>query len=124
MPTGSIKHVYRPQRTFDDDLMDLSAFFTANDLSIDGVDAAALAAAVEAQRAEQSEEGRLVGAKTAHHETFIRQQRARFDLFRQALAFARAKYRTNPAKLAELGRFTRRYDRSGASTSETPDPTE
>ena len=110
--------VYRPQRTFDDDLVDLAGFFSANELSLDGLDAAKLNAVGVEQRDSRADDARLLGAYKAHHEAFIREQRARHVLYTQALDYAHAKFKANPAKLAELERFRRRMTRNGSTPRE------
>jgi len=114
--------VYRPQRTFDDDLVALAGFFGANGLSFDGIDQAKLAEAGQGQREEKAESERLLGAYRAYYEAFIRQQRARHVLFTQALEHARAKFKTNPAKTAELSRFRRHVVRNGGALREAGSP--
>src|SRR5262245_2416776 len=101
--------VFRPQRTFDDDLVSLAGFFGSNKLAFDGIDADILGAAGQTQRDEKTETDRLYGAYRAQYEGFIRQQRARHVLYTQALDHARAKYKANPAKTAELARYRRHF---------------
>jgi len=111
-------HVYRPQRTFDDDLMALAGFFGSNGLSFDAIDQARLVEAGQGQREEKTESDRLLGAYRAHYEAFIRQQRERYVLYTQALEHARAKFKANPAKTAELSRFRRHVVRNSGVTRE------
>jgi hypothetical protein len=114
--------VYRPQRTFDDDLVDLAGFFVANGLGFDGVDGARLQTVGAEQRDDRAEEGRLLGAHRAHHEAFIRNQAARHGLYMQALAYARAKFRTDSAKIAELSRYRRHIVRNGTPAPDDATP--
>ena len=112
--------VYRPQRTFDDDLVSLAGFFASNKLVFDGIDAGSLSTAGQTQRDEKAETDRLYGAYRAQYEAFIRLQRARHVLYTQALDHARAKYKANPAKTAELARYRRHVVRNGTVRPEPP----
>ena len=105
--------VYRPQRTFDDSLFDVAAFFRRKGLSLDGIDAVALLGLGETQRDERQEDGRLAGEADAFHQQFIRDQAARHVTYMKALKLARAKYDGYDAVLAELEHFRRHVGRGG-----------
>ena len=112
MPSSAKEKVYRPQRTFDDDLVDLAGFFAVNELLFDGIDGAKLASLAGEQREERADEGRLLGAHRAAHEAFIRNQAKRHGAYMQAREYARIKFREDSAKLKELSRY-RRHARNG-----------
>ena len=126
MPTTAKERVYRPQRSFDDDLVDLAGFFGVNQLVFDGLDDAKLLALGTEQRDERAEKGRALGAYQASQEAFIRNQARRHGAYMQALEHARTKFREDSAKLKELNRFRRHLTRSGngnGSTRVDPAPT-
>ena len=120
MPTNSKERVYRPQHTFDDDLVDLAGFFSANELAFDGLDGAKLAALGTEQRQERADEGRSLGAYRAAHEAFIRHQATRHSAYMQALQYARTKFRENSGKLKELDRYRRHLARNGNGNGSLP----
>jgi len=122
MPSDAHERIYRPQRTFDDDLMDLSGFFTVNELAYDGIDGAKLAALAAEQREERAERGRVLGGYRAVHEAFIRNQARRHSTYMQALEHARAKFRDDSAKLKELERYRREVGRNGNGALPAEEP--
>ena len=115
--------VYRPTRTFDDDLVDLAGFYARNELSFGAIDGARLGDVGEAQRAERTEHGRLQGVAKAYYEAFIRNTRTRHSLYMQAVEHARALFRDDDAKNAELARFRRHFTRNGNGVREEAKPT-
>jgi len=119
MPSNARERIFRPQLTFDEDLVDLAGFVAANGLEYDGIDGDRLLALAKEQREEREEDGRLMGVYRANHEAFIRNQANRFSVYMQALEHARAKFREDGAKLKELDRFRRYSGRNGNGKGST-----
>jgi hypothetical protein len=113
MPANGKQRVYRPQQTFDDDLVVLAKFFVANGLNLGGLDGPKLEALGAEQRSNRAEDAGLLLAYKAHHEAFVRNQAARHSAYMRALEYARATFRDDSAKLAELLRFRRHIGRNG-----------
>jgi hypothetical protein len=116
------RRVYRPARTFDDDLVDLAVFYGRNELVFGAINGVTLGEAGEAQRSERKEHGRLQGEAKAYYEAFIRSTRKRHRLYMRALDHARACFRDDAAKTAELRRYSRHFTRNGNGVSDEVDP--
>jgi hypothetical protein len=123
MRANGKQRVYRPRRTFDDDLVDLARFFADNELSLGGFDGMRLGSVGAEQRDERAEDAGLLLAYKAHHEAFVRNQAARHSAYMRALSYARATFRDDSAKLAEMLRFRRHVGRNAHSRRDGMKPT-
>lgn len=106
------KRTYYPAKTFDDDLANLAGFVTDNKLTLGTLTGASLKKDGDTQRSERAQHDASERAWKAEHETFGTRQEDRYQRFAQALNAARALYRNDKIKLAELDQFKRSIRRA------------
>lgn len=106
------KKVFFPPKTFDDDLAAFVQLYKDKGWDFSGVETEALLADADLQRTQRAEHDGVELKYVSLHETFIRDQEARYHRFAAALNAARGAFRKDPVISKELARFKRSIRRS------------